>query len=173
MAPRTETSKSSTKSQSRKSSQQSSSPDALALLKADHRAVEELFAEFESARKPERKEALAHSICQELTLHALLEESYFYPVVKEELPDEEDLMNEAEVEHASLKWLIAQLETEDVDSELFEAKVMVLKEYVQHHVKEEEKQMFPKIRESALDTRALGQELQTRKQELLADFVEH
>jgi hemerythrin superfamily protein len=142
--------------------------DAIALLKEDHRRVEDLFDQFESARKPERKQLLVQSICEELTIHAALEESEFYPAVREALKKEQDLMDEAEVEHASLKWLIAQLESETPESEHYEAKVTVLKEYVQHHVKEEEKQMFPKVRKSSLDTAALGQTLQAAKQNLQA-----
>lgn len=170
---RTETAKSAGPRNRKAPRQTAREMDALALLKADHRAVEDLFAEFESARKPERKEAIAQKICAELTLHAELEESVFYPAVREELTEDEDLLNEAEVEHASLKWLIEQLETEDSGSELYDAKVKVLKEYVQHHVKEEEKQMFPKIRKSALDTRELGQVLQTQKKKLQAETVRH
>jgi hemerythrin superfamily protein len=145
--------------------------DALDLLKADHRAVEKLFEEYESARKPERKDDLAHKICMELTNHAELEETSFYPAVREVLPEDEDLLNEAEVEHSSLKWLIEQLESENSESPLFDAKVTTLKEYVQHHVKEEEKQMFPKIKKSELDTKELGKFLQERKKELQAEIV--
>lgn len=140
--------------------------DALVLLKEDHRRVEDLFEQFESARKPERKLQIVKTICEELTAHAMLEESEFYPVVRKALPKDEHLLDEAEVEHASLKSLVAQLETESPDAELYDAKVTVLKEYVSHHVKEEEKQMFPRIRKSDLDTAALGQTLQTAKLEL-------
>jgi hemerythrin superfamily protein len=147
--------------------------DALALLKADHRAVEALFAEFESARKPQRKEEIARKICSELTIHAKLEETSFYPAVRKALPEEQDLLNEAEVEHASLKWLIAQVETESCDREFDHAKVIVLKEYVKHHVKEEEKDMFPKIRKSTLDIKELGQVLQSRKQNLQKEYKAH
>jgi hemerythrin superfamily protein len=173
MATRSETTTKSTKSGQRKESTRAGAGDALELLKADHRKVEELFSEFESARKPERKEELAQTICQELSLHAALEESSFYPAVRAELGDDEELLNEAAVEHESLKWLISQIEDESVDGELFEAKVMVLKEYVQHHVKEEEKEMFPKIRQSNLDTVELGEVLKQVKQELQTKEVEH
>lgn len=166
----TESGKSQTTRSTRKTTK---SVDAIALLKADHRAVEKLFDEFESARKSERKEAIARKICAELTNHAALEESSFYPAVREALPDEQDLLDEAEVEHASLKWLISQVETERCDSEFYDAKVTVLKEYVKHHVKEEEKDMFPKIRKSALDTKELGQVLQSRKQKLQTERAPH
>jgi hemerythrin superfamily protein len=147
--------------------------DALALLKADHRTVEELFEEFESARKPERKQMIVQTICNELTIHAKLEESAFYPPVREALPKDEDLLDEAQVEHNSLKWLIAQLEGVEPGSELYDAKVTVLKEYVQHHVKEEEKEMFPKVRKSSLDTKELGKTLQAVKQKLQAETERH
>jgi hemerythrin superfamily protein len=140
--------------------------DAIALLKEDHRRVEELFSQFESAGKPANKEALVQRICEELTVHATLEESQFYPPVREALANDQDLIDEAEVEHASLKWLIAQLESASPQSDHYEAKVTVLKEYVQHHVKEEEKTLFPKVRKSALDTVALGKVLQATKTKL-------
>lgn len=131
--------------------------DAIALLKSDHRKVEDLFEEHEKARKAERKQLLVSQICDELTVHAQLEEQEFYPKVQEALPNDGDLVAEARVEHASLKWLIEQLQSEDAGSELYDAKVKVLQEYVAHHVKEEEKQMFPKVRKSDLDLDALGE----------------
>lgn len=140
--------------------------DAIAMLKEDHRRVEDLFSQFESARKGERKLRIVQSICAELTLHAALEETEFYPLAREFLKKDEDLLDEAEVEHASLKWLIAQLETVSPESDLYDAKVTVLKEYVSHHVKEEEKEMFPKVRKSALDTAALGATMQAAKERL-------
>lgn len=142
--------------------------DALTLLKEDHRKVEELFSQLESARKSERKLMLAQTICEELTLHAKLEESTFYPAVRETLKakKEQDQLDEALVEHSTFKWLINRWENESPDTDLFQALGTVLKEYVQHHVKEEEKQMFPKVRKSSLDTRELGQTLQLVKQEL-------
>jgi hemerythrin superfamily protein len=175
MAPRTETAKSTRPQPAKAKSARPSSKtiDAIALLKADHRTVESLFEQFESARKPERKQQIVQKICMELTIHAELEESSFYPMVRDALPKEDDLLNEAEVEHASVKWLIAQLEAENPEDELYDAKVMVLKEYVQHHVKEEEKEMFPKIRKSALDTHELGQVLQEVKMKLQADITTH
>lgn len=143
-------------------------PDALALLKADHRTVEALFDDFEAARKPERKLAIVQSICDELTVHAELEEAEFYPLVRDALKRDENLVDEAEVEHASLKWLIAQLHKAQPDAAHYDARVTVLKEYVQHHVREEERTMFPKIRKSALDTAALGAVLQGAREKLQA-----
>src|SRR5690606_14109663 len=148
--------------------------DALTLLKEDHRKVEALFEEFESARKPERKQAIVQMICDELTLHAALEETAFYPAVREALTlkKDQDLLDEATVEHASLKWLIAQLQADAPDQDFYDAKVTVLKEYVSHHVKEEEKQMFPKVRDSSLDTAGLGETLQVAKDKL-KDKLKH
>ena len=141
-------------------------PDAIALLKADHRAVEELFEKFENSRRADQKAKIAQDICNELTVHAGIEEKDFYPAAQQALEDDKDLVDEARVEHASLKWLIAQIEQEAPDSELFDAKVKVLKEYVAHHVKEEEKEMFPKLRKTDLDLDELGATLQAAKQEL-------
>lgn len=141
-------------------------PNALALLKSDHRTVEDLFEEYEHARRKDRKQALVQQICEELTVHAQLEEQAFYPEAQRVLGDEKDLVEEARVEHEALKWLIGQLESEGPDSELYAAKVKVLKEYVQHHVKEEEKEMFPKLRKSDLDLDSLGQTLFETKQQL-------
>lgn len=150
------------------------SQDALSLLKADHRAVSELFEDYEKARKAERKQSLVEKICEELTVHAELEEKAFYPAVQAALPeDDRDLVAEARVEHASLKWLIAQLQQEAPDSELYAAKVTVLQEYVDHHVKEEEKSMFPKVRKTEIDLDELGQTLAATKQELLAKVQAH
>lgn len=175
MTPRAETT---TRSRSRtathKAAPTEKAMDALKLLKEDHRRVEELFEQFESARKQERKQQIVQTICMELTLHAELEEACFYPAVREALLKKDDhLLDEAEVEHAGVKALVAQLEAESPDAELFDAKVTVLKEYVQHHVKEEEKEMFPRIRKSTLDTAALGELLQQRKQELQQQMRPH
>jgi hemerythrin superfamily protein len=145
---------------------ETTSPDAIALLKLDHRLVEDLFDQFESASSKDKKKKLVREICQELTVHASLEEHFFYPPVREKLGQDKDMIDEAVVEHSSLKWLIAQLESESIDSELYEAKVIVLKEYVNHHVKEEEKELFPKVRKSGLDLASLGQTLATEKRNL-------
>lgn len=143
------------------------SQNAIALLKSDHRTVEDLFEEYEHARRADRKQAIVQQICEELTIHAQIEEQVFYPEAKKALSKEEsDLIDEAQVEHNSLKWLIAQLEAETPDSPLYAAKVTVLKEYVEHHVKEEEKEMFPKIRKTDLDLEALGEVLLETKEQL-------
>lgn len=160
------TTRSSESRKTERNAQASRIPNAIALLKADHRTVEDLFEEYEHARQRNRKQALVNQICTELTIHAQLEEEAFYPEAQKALRDEKDLVNEAIVEHASLKWLISQIQGMEADSELYEAEVKVLKEYVQHHVKEEEKEMFPKLRKTDLDLEALGQTLFETKQRL-------
>lgn len=147
---------------------QAATPDALALLKRDHRMVEDLFEDYEKARKSDRKQALVAQICEELTIHAELEEKTFYPQVQKALPESErDLVAEARVEHASLKWLIAQIQKESPDSEMWAARVTVLREYVDHHVKEEEKSMFPKVRKTELDLDEMGEMMAQTKAQLM------
>ena len=141
--------------------------DAIALLKADHEAVAQLFSEFEKTRSSSNKKALVAEICSALSVHAQVEEEIFYPAVKAALKDKV-LVPEAIVEQASLKALIAQLEGDEPDAEMFDAKVKVLGEYVQHHVKEEHAEMFPKARDAALDLLDLGARMATRKAELMA-----
>jgi Hemerythrin HHE cation binding domain len=145
--------------------------DALELLDADHRAVKSLFDEFRqlSVHKAagSRRRAVAEQICLELTIHARLEDEIFYPRVREAIRDD-DLLDEAEVEHAGAKELIAQILSMKAEDELYDAKVTVLGEYVDHHVKEEREEMFPKVRKSGLDLAVLGERLRVRKQELQA-----
>ena len=140
--------------------------DAIALLRADHQLVQGLFDQFEKTRSDDRKGKLAQQICQELTVHAQIEEEIFYPAARGVLRDE-DLLDEATVEHQGAKDLIAQIESSRPGAELFDAKVTVLGEYVKHHVKEEQNEMFPKIRKTKLDLKALGEQLQARKTELM------
>lgn len=155
-----------TRSESQKSA--TSVPDAIELLKADHRAVEKLFAQYESEKSASKKSTLVEKICFELKIHAELEEKAFYPPVQEALGEADgDLVDEARVEHNSLKWLIGQLQREKNDAPLHEAKVKVLKEYVQHHVREEEKEMFPKVKKSAIDIVELGDTLREAKEKLI------
>ena len=151
--------------------------EATALLKADHKAVDLLFQQYEAARSSTKKKALASSlaknkpivsqICTELTVHAQIEEEIFYPPVQAELKDKE-LIPEAIVEHATLKDLIAQIEDGNPEDALYDAKVKVLSEYVKHHVKEEQNELFPKVKASKLDLYALGEQLAQRKEELMA-----
>src|SRR5580765_2657982 len=124
--------------------------NAITQLKADHAKVSGLFAEYEKARSTAKKKALVADICTELSVHAQVEEEIFYPAVKAALKDHE-LVPEATVEHASLKDLIAQIEAVEPDGEMYDAKVKVLSEYVKHHVKEEQNEMFPKVKASSLD----------------------
>lgn len=142
--------------------------EATALLRADHKLVSELFEDYEKARVRGKKQALAQQICSELTVHAQIEEEIFYPAVKAALRDDE-LIPEATVEHATLKDLIGQLEADDSDEEMFDAKVKVLSEYVKHHVKEEQNEIFPKAKATRLDMQALGAQLAERKADLMAD----
>jgi hemerythrin-like domain-containing protein len=127
--------------------------------------VQDLFDKFEKARGDDRKQALAEQICNELTAHAQIEEEIFYPAAKEAIR-EEDLVDEATVEHQSAKDLIAQIEGGSPDDELWEAKVKVLGEYIRHHVKEEQNEMFPQVKKTKLDLRELGEQMQARKMEL-------
>src|SRR5687767_425922 len=156
------------KSASKKKSARSSSAgmDAITLLRTDHRNVQEMFDQFEKTRSGDRKKSLAEKICQELTVHAQIEEEIFYPAAREALR-EEDLIDEATVEHQSAKDLIAQIEGSSAGSELFDAKVKVLGEYIKHHVKEEQNEMFAQIRKTKLDLKALGEQMQARKMELM------
>ena len=141
--------------------------DAVALLKADHRIVEDLFASFEKASGDGKKQKIAEEICKELTIHAQIEEEIFYPAVKAALKDKL-LVPEATVEHGSVKDLIAQLEGVEPDGEMYDAKVKVLAEYVKHHVKEEQNEMFPKAKAASLDMAELGARMAARKEDLLA-----
>jgi len=146
------------------------SQDAIALLKADHRQVEEWFEQFESTRSDDRKKKLAGQICQALEVHTQIEAEIFYPAFLEATEDE-DIHHEAEVEHDSAKKLIAEIEGSGPDDDYYDAKVKVLSEMIKHHVNEEEKRggMFAKARESDMDLKALGEQLAGRKQELMAE----
>jgi hypothetical protein len=146
------------------------SQDAIALLKADHRQVEEWFEQFESTRSDDRKKKLAGQICQALEVHTQIEAEIFYPAFLE-ATEEEDIHHEAEVEHDSAKKLIAEIEGSGPDDEYYDAKVKVLSEMIKHHVNEEEQRggMFAKARESDMDLKALGEQLAARKQELMGE----
>ena len=144
--------------------------EAIAMLRADHKKVSDLFADYEKARAPAKKMALVKAICTELAVHAQVEEEIFYPAVKAALKDQE-LVPEAIVEQATMKELIGQIEDKEPDGEMFDAKVKVLSEYVKHHVKEEHTEMFPKAKASGLDMLALGQQLAARKSELMAQHA--
>ena len=139
--------------------------DAIALLKQDHRTVSQLFEEFEKAEEEEQA-SIAQRVCQLLTVHAQIEEEILYPEAKEAFGGEEeseDLVNEAEVEHGSAKELIAKIEAMSSDDEHFKATVTVLGEYIKHHVKEEESELFPQLKKTELDLKELGGRLADRK----------
>ena len=145
--------------------------DAIALLKADHRKVEGLFEKFSAAKGADRKQKLAQEICTELTVHTMVEEEIFYPACRGQIED--DIVEEALVEHDGAKVLIAEIEASDPGAEYFDAKVKVLSEQIKHHVHEEEKRaegMFAQARDAGLDLDDLGARMSQRKKELLAEF---
>ena len=145
--------------------------DAIALLKADHRAVEELFEKFEKATASERKRKLAEEICLELSVHAEIEEEIFYPACEGKVDD--DLLKESYVEHDGAKVLIAEIMNGGPSDEYYDAKVKVLQEEIEHHVEEEEKRLeglFAQARKADLDLDELGQQLASRKAELTEQF---
>jgi hemerythrin superfamily protein len=159
---------------SRQTSANDSTADAIALLTSDHEEVKEMFDTYadlvDAEADSDERRALAEEICMALTVHATIEEEIFYPAARDAL-EEQDLLDEAEVEHASAKDLIAQIMDMDADDELFDAKVTVLGEYIAHHVKEEEDEMFPKVRDAELDLEALGEQMDVRKEELTAELA--
>lgn len=148
--------------------------DAINILMDDHAKVKKLFKQFEKLSKAEDeagKVVVANTICMELTIHAMAEEEIFYPVARKAINDE-DLLNEAEVEHDSAKELIAQIQFMEADNPMYDAKVTVLGEYINHHVTEEEEEMFPKMRKAKIDLEELGEQLTMRKEELLGEMVD-
>jgi hemerythrin superfamily protein len=143
------------------------SQEAIALLKEDHRKVEELFEQFEKAKGDGRKEKLALQICKELTIHTMLEEEIFYPACEGKV--EEDLLKESFVEHDAAKVLIAEIEAGGPSDEFYDAKVKVLKEEIEHHVEEEERPkegLFAQAREADIDMKAVGDQMLRRKSQL-------
>lgn len=131
-------------------------PDAIALLKADHRAVDAMLAEYEDAHDAQ-KQQIAQQIGAALTTHAQIEEEIHYPAAREVL--EEDaigLVDEADVEHGSIKELIAKVQASSASGDHYDVMIKVIGEYVKHHVKEEEKELFPKLKDGLLDLKALG-----------------
>lgn len=144
--------------------------NALTLLKEDHDKVKQLFKQFEKlAEKGDiaGKTAIANEICAELTTHAAAEEEVFYSAAREKI-DDDDLINEADVEHDTAKDLIAQIQLMKPTDPMYDAKMKVLDEYITHHVEEEESEMFPKAREADLDLKALGADFTQKKEELLS-----
>jgi precorrin-2 methylase len=144
--------------------------DAIELLTQQHREVKEMFDRFENMtdRAKVSKKKLADEICNALIMHTTIEEEIYYPAIREASEETEDMVDEAVVEHASAKDLIAQIMEMDPGDDLYDAKVKVLGELVEHHVEEEEKEMFPKTRQLKLDLKALGQEMKARQLEIEA-----
>jgi hemerythrin superfamily protein len=145
--------------------------DAVALLKADHRKVEDLFAQFEAAKGDGRKQALAAQICMELTIHTKIEEDVFYPACEGAV--EESLLKEAYVEHDGAKVLVAEIEAGGPDDAFYDAKVKVLSEQIEHHVKEEEQRvegMFAQARKAGLDMDTLGDKMAAEKAKLMGAY---
>lgn len=147
--------------------------DAIKLLTSDHREVKRLFQAYQALvdhdADASEKQPLAREICTMLTVHAQVEEEIFYPAAQVAIKEPE-LIAEATIEHASAKELIAQIEGGDSVDELYDARVKVLGEYIDHHVKEEEGELFPQVRRAKLDLAALGEQMQARKQELLDEL---
>ena len=147
-------------------------PDAVALLKADHKQVKEWFEEFENSRSDKKKKLLATNICNALTVHCAIEEEIFYPAFLAATKDK-DMHHEAEIEHASAKVLIAQIEESDPSDDYYDNKVHVLSEMIKHHVKEEEQKdgMFDEAKHARkMDLIALGQEMYERKMQLMGEL---
>jgi hemerythrin-like domain-containing protein len=153
-------------------SQSGKKQDAIALLMEDHKKVKKLFGAFKKLHEQgesEEKAAVVEQICNELKIHTAIEEEIFYPAVRKAI-DDADLMDEALVEHAGAKDLIAQLEEAGPEADLYDAKVTVLSEQIDQHVKEEEKEMFPMARKSKIDLDTLGAQMLRRKQSLMAEM---
>lgn len=147
--------------------------DAIALLTEDHKKVKKLFKDFEKTKESgtEEKVALVQQTLMELKIHTAIEEEIFYPAVRGAIEDD-DLMNEAEVEHDSAKDLISQIESMEPEDPMYDARFTVLGEYVNHHVEEEQEEMFAKAKKAKLDLKALGDEMLARKQTLMAEMEE-
>jgi hemerythrin superfamily protein len=141
--------------------------DAIELLIDDHEHVKSLFEQYEELgdRAHVSKHKLALQICEELVKHTMIEEEIFYPAVRKAIKDE-DMMDEAVVEHASAKDLIVQIQTMEPTEDLYDAKVKVLSELIDHHVEEEETEMFPKVRKAKLNLEELGEAMAARKEQI-------
>jgi hemerythrin superfamily protein len=154
------------------SSSKRSTLNAIQLLTADHKKVSDIFEQFQKIKdkaSDAEKHALVKQACNELTAHARIEEEIFYPALRA-IQDAQDLLDEAEVEHTSIKKLVHELEFMNPGDTLYDAKFTVLAEYVKHHVKEEQGEIFPRAKKSGMDLDQLGEELGRRKQELAAQY---
>lgn len=146
-------------------------PDAIAMLKADHDKVDQLFQDYEDAKGAAQKKKLARQICLELIVHTRIEEEIFYPACRGKVEDGK--LDEGVVEHDGAKVLIAEIEAGGPEDDFFDAKVKVLAEQIRHHVKEEEKPaegLFSKARKAGLDMDALGEAMRQRKEALMAEL---
>src|ERR1700720_2464356 len=159
-----------TQSPDRKKETQAASPSAIDLLEQDHREVEEWFDEYDELKEDDaRKAELAQKICLALKVHAQIEEEIFYPQAREATNDN-DLIDEAVVEHATVKNLISEIEAMEVGEELYDAKMRVLGEMVKHHIREEEEELFPELEAAQMDLGSVGKEIAERKQELMSEM---
>lgn len=150
------------------------SNNAIDLLLDDHKQVRQLLKQYEKMHEkasPDEKQELADQICTEFILHADIEEQFFYPAARDALEKDEELIDEAEVEHASARDLVTQIQAMQPDDPMFDAKVKVLGEYIEHHVEEEEKEMFPKVKKAKLDLEAMGQEMWEAKEAAKTGFL--
>ena len=172
---RTESNTKSNKQASASKQSASTKHDAIVLLKQDHAEVKKMFNQYEKLAKKEDIEGkvmIANKICAELVAHTMIEEEIFYPATREAIQDD-DMLNEAKVEHDSAKDLIMQIQTMDPEDPMYDAKVKVLGEYINHHVEEEETEMFPMVRESKkIDLKEMGAMLALRKEELMAEMCD-
>jgi hemerythrin-like domain-containing protein len=148
----------------------SKNPDAIDLLKQDHDKVEKAFKQFEKMDREDTEACteLVRTVCEDLKVHTTLEEEIFYPAARDAI-DDDDIMNEASVEHETAKMLIEQLENMQADDPNYHATFTVLGEYVRHHIKEEESEMFAAMKKTDLDLQALGEEMRARKEELVGE----
>lgn len=150
-----------------------SQQNAIELLKNDHEQVLQLFSEFEQMQdeeeEPDTRRDVIEQACAQLTIHAQIEEELFYPALRDVI-DEQELLDEAKVEHETAKQLIAELQSMSPDEDLYSAKFTVLGEYVKHHIEEEQKELFPLAKKAQIDLKTLGADLLDRKKELMAEF---
>jgi hemerythrin superfamily protein len=149
--------------------------NAIDMLLEDHKKVQKLFKDFEKLDREDTEacQEVVSTACTELKVHSMIEKELFYPAVRDQVEKEEDedLLNEAEVEHQTVDQLVETLEGMDPGDAMYAAHFTVLSEYVKHHVQEEEKEMFPRVKKmKSLDLDALGEEMKSRKQELMAEF---
>jgi hemerythrin superfamily protein len=158
----------------RATAQRDGEDDVIAILSEDHRRVDDMFDEYEATKDEsddDAKEERVAAICLALTVHATVEEELFYPAARDALDEEDaEMIDEAEVEHSTVKDLIAELADMTPSDDLYDAKVKVLSEYVRHHVQEEEDQIFPAIRDTDLDLETLGEDVAARREQLMDEY---